>query len=265
MYLMESATEGDRLEQKTNAEDVSRQLHWVGLQAGMRALDAGAGTGAVARLMADIVGPSGTVTAFDASEARLQQGEAIARAAGITQLSFRAGNLLDPPFEPGSFDFIWCRFVFEYLSDENCRRAMERLTELLAPGGTLVVGDLDGHLLFHDGLDAQTENELHTLIASQKEAFDPYAGRKLYGRFYRQGLQDIQVHCMPYNLYAGRIPDDQFDNWRAKFATFREHGSKILGSQQRYDQFSARMLAFLQSEAGLTYSTLFLVSARKAA
>ena len=86
-YLMESPDEAARLEAKTKTEDSRQQLQLVGLSEGMRALDAGAGTGAVARIMADIVGASGSAVAFDQSESRLEAGRGLA--AGIQNLEFR--------------------------------------------------------------------------------------------------------------------------------------------------------------------------------
>ena len=55
-YLMEHSGEGDRLERKTDAAASRHQLLRAGLKESMTALDAGAGTGAVGRVMADIVG-----------------------------------------------------------------------------------------------------------------------------------------------------------------------------------------------------------------
>ena len=50
-YLMENPAEASRLEAKTDPAVTERLLSWAGVAAGMRALDAGAGTGAVARVM----------------------------------------------------------------------------------------------------------------------------------------------------------------------------------------------------------------------
>lgn len=262
-YIMDSATEGNRLEGKTDPVETARQLKLVGLQPGMRALDAGAGTGAIARVMAQMVGPEGRVTAFDASERRMEQGAALAAEAGVENIQFVTGNLLEPSLPKGSFDFIWSRFVFEYLSDEEGERAIAGLIELLVPGGILAIEDIDGNMVFHDGLDAETEHALNSIIKGLGDSFDPFVGRKLFGRFQRQGLQSVQVHCTPYHLFAGRIPDPDLENWREKFVTIREHGVKVLGGEGAYDRFVADFIAFLEREDTFTYSTLFLVAGRK--
>lgn len=262
MYIMESETEGTRLEKKTDVREMEDHLNLAGLKPGMRALDAGAGTGAVARVMARLVGPDGAVTALDASQARLRQGEILAKEEGIENLRFVHGDLLSPPLPKESFDFIWSRFVFEYLAAPD--EVMDRLLELLKPGGKLVVGDLDGNMIFHDGLDPKMENILYRIMDSFQGVFDPYAGRKLYRRFYQKGLSDIQVHCLPYHLYAGAIPEDQLDNWRGKFMTIRSQAVQAIGSLAQYDEFADYFIDFLQRPDTLTYSTLFLVSGTKA-
>jgi len=261
VYIMESKTEGSRLEKKTDPVETERQLRLVGLKPGMKALDAGAGTGAVARVMAKLVGSRGEVVAFDASESRLQQGEKLADAAGLKNIFFKSGDILSPPFPSESFDFVWCRFVFEYLSDPDT--AMDKLANLVLPGGTLVISDLDGNAIFHDGMDSELEETLHKVLNSFQDNFDPYAGRKLYRRFFQRGFKDIQVHCLPYNLYAGTIPEDHLSNWEDKFKSVRSHAIKELGSSKRYEQFVEHFIAFLKSPETFTYSTLFLVSGVK--
>src|SRR5215475_583270 len=97
-YLMESTHEAARLEAKTEPQRLRSRLELVGLRPGMRALDAGAGTGAVARVMAEMVGRRGRVMALDFSPERGEQGAIIARGEQIENLRFVVGDLKRPPF-----------------------------------------------------------------------------------------------------------------------------------------------------------------------
>jgi SAM-dependent methyltransferase len=258
-YLMESQSEAQRLELKTDADETRRQLALTGLRAGMRALDAGAGTGAVARVMAEAVGSKGSVVAFDGSAERLAAG---AQASSATNLSFVAGDLYAPALPEGSFDFIWCRFVFEYLAEPD--RALSQLQRLLKPGGKLVVGDLDGNTVFHHPMPPEVESGLARLMRALEGRFDPFAGRKLFHRFRRAGLADVRVHMLPYHLYAGTAPERDMLNWEAKFRTVREAGARAFGSHEAYDRFGARFLEMLRDPDAFTYSTLFLVEGIRA-
>lgn len=46
-------------------------------------------------------------------------------------------------FEPGSYDFVYCAGLFDYLSDRICRRLLEVFYDLVAPGGLLVATNVD--------------------------------------------------------------------------------------------------------------------------
>lgn len=255
-YLMENPNEPERLEAKTDPTDVARRLELVGLRPGMVALDAGAGTGAIARVMADRVGPDGRVVALDFSAERTAWGASKARQEGAHNLHFVRGDLYAPPLT-GSFDFVWCEFVVEYLADPD--RALRALIELVAPGGKLVVGDLDGNGFFHYPLPAGLADALATLEKALAGAFDPFAGRKLFHRLRRAGLSDLRVHALPYHLYAGTAPDAAMANWELKLETIRPRGERALGSAEAYRQFRDAFLAHLRDPDVLNYSVLFLV------
>lgn len=253
---MEHEREADRLEAKTDAGAARRQLQHFGVGPGMKVLDAGAGTGAVARVMADLVGRAGQVVALDLSPARLAAGAALAAEAGLANLAFSAGDLCDPPLREGGFDLAWSRFLFGYLPDPD--RALTRLARLVRPGGKVVVGEVDGHGLFHWPLPPRVAEVLPRFEAVLGRAFDPYAGRKLYHRFRRVGLEAIRVHVESYHLYADAISEVQLSSWRLKLEKLRPLGIRALGARD-WDAFSAEYLAMLQDPDTLTYSVLLFV------
>jgi ubiquinone/menaquinone biosynthesis C-methylase UbiE len=252
---MEGPAEAARLEAKTDARLTRRLLRLTRLHRGQRALDAGAGTGAVARVMANLVGQTGCVVALDSSAARLAEGRTIA-GDSCPRLSFLAGDLRGTPLREASFDYVWCRFVFEYL--ENPAAVFDELLRLVKPGGKLVVGDLDGNGLFHHPLPEDLQLTLMKLEEGGRGRFDPRAGKKLYRHFWERHLSDIRTHLFPYNVYAGSASAAALDNWRQKFKTLQPIGNKIVGPVA-YSDFAERFLDFLAQEGTLSYSVLFLV------
>jgi extracellular factor (EF) 3-hydroxypalmitic acid methyl ester biosynthesis protein len=48
-----------------------------------------------------------------------------------------------PELEPGTYDLVYCAGLFDYLSDRICKRLMNIFYDLLAPGGLLVVTNVD--------------------------------------------------------------------------------------------------------------------------
>jgi ubiquinone/menaquinone biosynthesis C-methylase UbiE len=256
-YAMENPEEVRRLESKTDAEAALAQLELVGLAPGMSVLDAGSGSGAVARAIGGAVGPAGRVVALDASAARSSAGAALAREARRSNVAFVAGDVGAPPLRDGSFDLVWSRFLFGYLADPD--RALRQLAALARPGGKVAVGEVDGHGMFHWPLPPRVAEGLPRFEAGLAEVFDPWAGRKLYHRFRRLGLADVRVHVLPYHLYAESISEAQLFNWRLKLETLRTVGVKALGGEAAWDAFARDYLAMLQDPDTLTYSVLVLV------
>jgi ubiquinone/menaquinone biosynthesis C-methylase UbiE len=253
-YLMESPHEAERLEAKTKARDSLEQLQLVGLSGGMRALDAGAGTGAVARVMASIVGPTGSVVALDQSPARLAAGRELAT--GLDNLEFQQGDLFDTRLPGESFDLVWSRFVFEYLAEPD--KALAELVRLTKVGGKIVLADLDGNGVFHCPLPDHIASGLQKLLPSLEGHFDPYAGRKLYSRLHRAGLKNIRTHVRPYHLYTSGISESDLENWDEKFRVIRPYAMTGFESGEAYDDFVGAFMDMLRDPAVMSYSVLFI-------
>jgi chemotaxis protein methyltransferase CheR len=72
-------------------------------------------------------------------------------------ITFRAGNLLQPFNMLGRFDLILCRNVMIYFSEATKKDVLRRLTEALSPDGSLLLGG------------AETVLGLSTALAQHKE------------------------------------------------------------------------------------------------
>lgn len=99
---------------------------------GERVLDAGAGFGDTACMLAERVGPKGEVVAMDCCDAFLEHGRMAAAERGITNVSFLAADVERYPFE-GDFDMIFSRFGTMFFS--NPVFAMRNMRKALRPGG----------------------------------------------------------------------------------------------------------------------------------
>jgi extracellular factor (EF) 3-hydroxypalmitic acid methyl ester biosynthesis protein len=51
------------------------------------------------------------------------------------------------------FDYVYCAGLFDYLPDRICKQLMGALYDLLAPGGLLLVTNVDGTRPFHNKLE----------------------------------------------------------------------------------------------------------------
>ena len=111
-------------------------LSAVGLQAGWHVLDAGCGSGSFLPLMANLLGPSGHITAIDLTPGMLNRAKARAQELGkLVRLCLGDVQRLD--FPDHSFDAAVATFVF--CSVPNPVLGMQEILRVLKPGGTLLM------------------------------------------------------------------------------------------------------------------------------
>ncbi|HEX5504003.1 MAG TPA: class I SAM-dependent methyltransferase [Thermomicrobiales bacterium] len=114
----------------------------AGIGPGMRVLDVGSGAGDVAFLAADLVGPRGAVVGIDLNARVLDTARERARAAGLTQVGFVAGDLAaDAP--DGPFDAVVGRLVLLYQPDPAA--ALWALARRVRPGGIVAFQEYSFH------------------------------------------------------------------------------------------------------------------------
>lgn len=118
-----------------------RGLLQAGLAHGMKVADFGCGVGATTRMLAEMVGPSGSVTGIDVSGQQLEQASELCASAGLTNTSFVEASACETGLRRNSFDVAYCRFLLLHLPDPSaCLREMRAV---LKPGGILFVEDGD--------------------------------------------------------------------------------------------------------------------------
>ena len=77
----------------------------------------------------------------------------------------------------GSFDFVFCAGLFDYVSDRVCRRLMELFYDLLAPGGLLVATNVHAARPFRHSMDFLLEWHLIYRNHEQMRQLIPSAAR----------------------------------------------------------------------------------------
>jgi len=182
----------------------------------------------------------------------------------VSNARVQIGDAQALPFESGSFDFVFCRFLMEYLPDKQ--RAVEEMVRICRGGGKILLQDLDGQLLWHSPEDPELQQTIERVanrLAST--GFDPFVGRKLFNLCFEAGLAEIKVQIDPYHLYAGTIAEDQLDLWQTKLAIAKPQLEKALGSDEAAVKYTERFLGYLRRPDTLTYSCLFTVSGTKPA
>ncbi|MGW4688763.1 class I SAM-dependent methyltransferase [Streptomyces sp. NPDC004244] len=164
LFRPEHPREGERIDHAALVYDpfTRARLRSLGVGPGWRCLEAGAGTGTVARWLADEAGAD-EVVALDRDTGRL------APLAG-PRLRVREADLTRLAAEPdlGTFDLVHSRFVLMHLPER--RDVVRALVERLNPGGFLVVSDAadvpdpaDRHSAYRRTLDAMWRTLAETI------------------------------------------------------------------------------------------------------
>lgn len=146
-YLLgQSEAEARRLQdQARRTEDETRAvLARAGLSKGAKCLDVGCGAGDVMHLMAELVGPEGSVTGLDLNDGlgstlldRLNE-------TGLSNFAFINDDVRTTTKVPdGAFDLTFARFLLLHMQDPVA--VIARMWQWTKPGGYLVVMDYDFH------------------------------------------------------------------------------------------------------------------------
>jgi len=102
---------------------------------GDRVLDVGCGFGDASQQLAALVGPEGEVIGADVSEPFVEASKAEAREAGVTNVSFIAGDVQLMEL-PGPFDYVFSRMGIMFFA--NPVQALSNMASAIKPGGRLV-------------------------------------------------------------------------------------------------------------------------------
>jgi ubiquinone/menaquinone biosynthesis C-methylase UbiE len=166
-----------------------RLFERAGITAGMRVLDIGSGSGDVALLAAELVGPTGDVTGIDRDPAQVAYAEQRAKTRGLANVHFVVGDFREIDFTP-AVDAIVGRLVLMYAA--NPLDAIRRALRNLRSGGIIALQesiiDYEGPV-FIEPLDCLAAKAAEWFRAGFKHAgVHSRMGMRLFGLMRQTGL-----------------------------------------------------------------------------
>ncbi|OOG23214.1 SAM-dependent methyltransferase [Thioalkalivibrio denitrificans] len=189
---------------------------------GSQILEAGCGVGAQTVTLARN-SPRASIVAMDISETSLAEARHRVMLEGLTNVRFQRGDILDLPFDPGSFDHVFVCFVLEHLKEPGL--ALQNLKACLRPGGTITVIEGDhGSAFFHPDSDA-ARAAIRSLVELQaRTGGNALIGRSLYPLLRRAGYRQISVS--PRTVYADAGKPEMVDGFTKRTFTAMIEGAR---------------------------------------
>jgi ubiquinone/menaquinone biosynthesis C-methylase UbiE len=165
----------------------------MALSPGDGVLDVACGTGSFTRDFAGAVGPTGLAVGFDASETMLRRAVEETRRAGLDNVEYVRGDVVDMPFRPQSFDAVCCFAALNLFADPMA--ALDSMTEVLTPGGRIA--------LFTSARTRSAPFRAVEEIVRARSGMHLFERRELVEALDQRGYADIRQRVTGFTQFVG--------------------------------------------------------------
>lgn len=197
-YALDTAwyAERERLESLTRLYDptTTRILEGIGVGPGWRCLEVGAGTGSIARWLADrIESVEGVGSVDGGSVVALDVDTRFLTPLADATLHVERADIEEQPPARASYDLVHARLVLEHLPRRQ--HVLASLVDAVRPGGLLLIEDFDWVTA---GM-TDPPSAVHTRIVAAclefltAHGYDPHFGRTLPSALRARGLREVGV------------------------------------------------------------------------
>jgi SAM-dependent methyltransferase len=254
-YAIHSAVECERLERQAALVGLRDHLRFVRIPSQARILDAGCGTGSMARLLA-ATHRDAQVVGIDVRADYIAYAAERANQEDLRKIEFRQGDVFSLPFADSTFDVVWSKYVFQWLKEPH--RAITEFRRVTKRGGVVVCANFDGFAMTHWPEDPMLQPQLKEVVP---QLVDPFIGRKMAPMFMGAGLVDVKVDFEPDRLFTiiGAIDPDRRQNFADQLSAARSYITTILGGEYKADQFATAFLRYYDNPETCSYTTLYFV------
>ena len=191
-FLGQSSAEHARLlSQALELEQRSRQhLERAGIQPGWRVIDVGCGPQGVLHVLADQVGPTGTVVGLERDPRLVAQARAFVIERGFTNVKVIQGDARAAGLLRGSFDLVHERTVLVNVPEPE--HILSEMVALARPGGAVAAWEPDWASWLCYPLHPAWTRIMEALQAiSLQDGQDCFIGRRLAGLLRATGLVEV--------------------------------------------------------------------------
>lgn len=220
IYLLgRSQREDDRL--RKQVQELAGEARWlldrIQIPPGARAIELGCGPQGVLELLAERVGPSGTVVGLDKNEGFVASARQYVAEQQLSNVEVVQGDARATHLPRESFDVVFCRLLLVNVPQPE--QIVEEMVALLRPGGVIASHEAD--YLPH-GCDPPSPawDRLFEIFQaySRAKGVDLFAGRRIHRMLRDAGIVELQVnpviHVYPPGHHRRSIFLDFIQNTR---------------------------------------------------
>lgn len=230
----ERQNELKRLNEQANIARAAEiaELKKLGLGPGKRVLEIGCGPGFITAMMAEECAPAKAL-GLDASEELLDAANRLVKPKH-DNLSFMKGDAYETGLAPASYDFIYNRMIYQHLSEPL--RAAKEAKRLLAPGGKIVIADVDAGWQMIEPTCPEFDqlNEL-ACRAQIKVGGDRFIGRKLPETLTAAGFKNVGLDIATFTSLD--IDPKKFLDVTTRFKAMQVGTAEAMQLLQKIDTF----------------------------
>ena len=183
-------------------------LRSVGIQPDWHVLDAACGGGSFLPLIAELIGPAGSIAAFDLAPDNIARVQALVAGWPYScPVEARVASLTALPYSNGAVDATWCANALEYLSDQDVSMAIAEFRRVVRPSGMIAIKDADpGLWLFSPGDPTLLWRMWHAVSRISAPFRGTLHTRTMRRRLERAGLVNVWQHATLSEIWAPLEP-----------------------------------------------------------
>lgn len=244
---------------KQQAEDSKEYRHHlyekVNLKNKQKILDVGCGTGAVTLDIALLT--KGEVIGIDIDSDKLQ--EARRALSKVANIKIMEGDVLDLPFEDGTFDLVVFNIVLMHIKDQQ--KAVDEMVRVTQKGG-VVLGTLEPD--YASKID-YPENPATPLILKNLEELgaDLHAGRKLKVLFNKAGLKTEVGIDIESEFIFPKDDKKRLEMFLKDFWIFEKIFQKNGWSEEQKNKFKQETTERIKNGQSFSFTPCFYAIGRK--
>lgn len=254
-YALENVEESARLEFQSSLDGYSleRELGSLNFDQIERALDAGCGTGLVARYLKQHTKSGTIIEGCDGSELRLAE----AKKLSAQNIHYFQGYLDAIPVANHTYDFVVSRYVFEHLLEPQ--KVANEFYRIIKNNGRVRIVNFDGVICNLYSANA----DLQKMLEEIRQTFptDLFIGRKIPMLLRHAGFTQVS-----WTVEAVRFQGDQLraeiDLTKTRLRFARDIFAQCL-SEQRVDKFISAYIKELEKDETTLFYNKFIVDGLK--